>query len=214
MGAIQNAANQLAQTGLGAAVAGKHLQQQAESIKEQEATRKLAGANAAAAAQSQLNEVNASLDKGIEDWSGAALEAGKARANLTEEQQKAGNLTKDKSGRTRTVDPKTGKMGPWYSTKALEKAKTALQEADATRIGYLQNVQRLYQQRLSVLAKSQKINEVYGEKIVDIPGVGAENLEAALKKYPDLFEKGKSNLNYETRRREIDGKDNKFKESK
>lgn len=214
MGAIQNSINQMLGTVAGAVTLGTHLSQQAEGIKEQEATRKLAGANAAAAAQSQLNEINASLDKGIEEWGNASLEAGKARANLTEEQQKSGNLTTDKSGRTRTVDPKTGKMGPWYSTKALEKAKTALQEADATRIGYLQNVQRLYQQRLSVLAKSQKINEVYGEKIVDIPGVGAENLEAALKKYPELFEKGKENLNYETRRREIDEKDNKFKESK
>ena len=214
MGAIQNSINQMLGTVAGAVTLGTHLSQQAEGIKEQEATRKLAGANAAAAAQSQLNEINASLDKGIEEWSGAAFEAGKARANLTKEQQKSRNLTTDKSGRTRTVDPKTGKMGPWYSTKALEKAKTALQEADATRIGYLQNVQRLYQQRLSVLAKSQKINEVYGEKIVDIPGVGAENLEAALKKYPELFEESKSNLNYETRRREMDGKDNKFKESK
>lgn len=214
MGAIQNAANQLAQTGLGAAVATKHLKQQSDSLKEQEANRKLTGATAAASAQGQLNEVNANLEKGLEIWSKATEEAAQARHDLAEEQKKAGNLAKDKSGRTRTVDPKTGKMGPWYSTKSLEKRETALQEKDAARIAAIKNVQGLYQHRLSVLSKSQKINEVYGENIVDIPGVGAENLEAALKAHPELFEKSQGSLIYEARRRVFDGKGSKFTEEK
>lgn len=181
MGAIQNAANSLAQTGLGAAVAAKHLNQQAESIKQQEATKKLAGLNAAASTQSQLNEANVDLDKVGTEFSGNVKESVGAMNKLLRERVRAGNTTTDSHGRRRDA------AGQFYSTKSLDEAYNAVVELDATRIGITENARRILAHRQAILAKAQGINEIYGEKIVDIPGQHGEVIDKLSKKYPEMF---------------------------
>ena len=182
MGAAQNSINQAIGVGLGLAGTGAHLANQQESIKEQEATKKLAGLNAASVAQSQLNDVNVQFDEAAQNWGQKATEAGQAVTKLTDERKKAGNTTVDKGGHVRSIKD-NGKMGPIYSLKSLEKAYTAAESAEAARVGAIQNIQRVLAQRQAILAKSKSINEIYGSDIVDIPGLYGEKAEKLIKEY-------------------------------
>lgn len=123
MGVIQGAASGLAQIGLGVAVAGKHLKQQGESIKEQEATKKLAGINAAAVTQSQLAENAKEYEANIKE--GNAATSGYMDAWTEKKKQeliREGVKTDDK-GRMRTEG------GQFYSEKQLQAAVTAERSA-------------------------------------------------------------------------------------
>lgn len=180
MGAIQNAANQLAQTGLGAAVAGKHLQQQAESIKEQEATKELAGLNAISVAQSQLNEVNTNAEKLAAERKSTYEEYHKNMSNW-------GNQADYKE---------TGKHpNGLYNWKQLEMAKTAA-ISNAKGLEAIQNNwERIEAQRAAVLQKAEALKEIYGKEVVDIQGAEAMRYRKARqdwldykKKYPNVVD--------------------------
>jgi len=183
MGAIQNAANQLAQTGLGAAVAGKHLQQQAESIKEQEATKKLTGINAAAVTQSQLAENAKEYETNIKE--GNAATAGYMDAWKEKKKQeliREGVKTDDK-GRMRTEG------GQFYSEKQLKAAITAERSAKMAVEAVWEDRRRIKSQRDILLRKGEAINEIYGEKVFSDPGKLVRNEEKKVAMQQQLREK-------------------------
>lgn len=156
MGQIQNAANGLAQTALGAAVAGKHLKQQEQQLKEQEATKKLQGINAAATTQSQLNEVNTSIEQNWQDqW------------DTHTEKEKAGKAFKAQADYAKSGKHPNG----LYNQKQLEAASTALDSLTKGQRALQDIDKRLHLQKEVIMRKAEQINELYGEKVINQEGL-------------------------------------------
>lgn len=121
------------------------------------------------------------LDKVGADYAKNAEDLSKASGDLLRERVRAGNTTKDSRGRMRDS------MGQFYSSKSLDEAYNAVMELDATRIGITENIRRIMAHRQAILAKAQGINEIYGEKIVDIPGQHGKVVEELNKRWPEMF---------------------------
>lgn len=155
----------------GAATLGKHLSQQAEGIKEQEATKKLAGINAAAVTQSQLAENAKEYENNIKEGNAATSDYMDAwNEKRKQELIKEGVKTDDK-GRMRTEG------GQFYSEKQLKAAVTAERSAKMAVEAVWEDRRRIKSQRDILLRKGEAINEIYGEKIFDDPGKLVRNEE-------------------------------------
>lgn len=163
MGAIQGAADKLASTALGAAVAGKHLKQQGEQVKEAEASKKLAGINAAAVTSSQLAENVSEYEKAIGEERAAGSQHIKDYHELYKQEDIRNKVTTDEKGRMRTEG------GQFYSEKQLKAAITAERSSRMALEAARENKNRIIGQRELLLHKAEAIDELYGEKVVDIP---------------------------------------------
>lgn len=174
MGAIQNAANQLAQTGLGAAVAGKHLKQQEESIKQQEDTKKLTGLNTASIIQGKLDDNLIEAEKATDEAGAGIKELSDKAAAYSKESEKAyaagANIfERDERGRGRDA------MGKYYSFKQLDAAETAAWNVMAEVEAKVQNQSRIFRQRDLLKKQADMANDIYGTNII------ADNMSAGVK---------------------------------
>lgn len=183
MGAIQNAANQLAQTGLGAAVATKHLKQQSDSLKEQEATKKLTGINAAAVTSSQLTENARDYENNIKEGNVATKNYMDAWTEKKKQELIRENVSTDSKGRMRTEG------GQFYSEKQLKAAITGERSAKMAVQAIWEDRNRIKAQREILLRKGQAINEIYGEKVFDDPGRLVRNEEKKIAGQQKIREK-------------------------
>ena len=138
MGVIQGAASGLVQTGLGAAVAVKHLNQQKENAQ-------ITGLHSAEVLQKKL-------DANTEE--------------LTQATKTAGDTTQKFGKALGKVLSMHGSDKP-YSVKAMEKAEIALESAWAEQEGAQKNLMQIQRHRELLRQLANKTNKLYGTNIVE-----------------------------------------------